>query len=161
MFIGNILNTTLQLLKLNWTAFLLRHIHFLSWWLIDFHRQNDSSKLKSVFKIPRFGATTKVSLSWLGVPFFNPVHPKLVYPMKTRRPLCVFWYSCFIPRPNFLVSYSSDPSPGIFFICKLKSVESLILGAKIDIVNCLFARCLHPQMKIQNCFPKAQLQYRH
>ena len=25
---------------------------------------------------------------------------------------------CFIPRLNFLVSYSSDPSPGIFFICK-------------------------------------------
>ena len=28
--------------------------------------------------------------------------------------------------------------------------------------NCeLLALCLHPQMKIQNCFPKAQLQYRH
>ena len=46
-------------------------------------------------------------------------HPKLGYPMKTRSwPLCVFWYSCFITRLNFLVSYSSDLSPEIFFICK-------------------------------------------
>ena len=57
MFIG-ILNTTLQVLKLIWAAFRLRHI--LSWW---FHSQNYSSKLKSVFNIPLFEATTEVSVS--------------------------------------------------------------------------------------------------
>ena len=40
---------------------------------------------------------------------------------------------------NFLVSFSSDPSPGIFFICK--QVGRKILGAKIEIVNCLLVVC--------------------
>ena len=66
---------------------------------IDFHRQNDSSKLNSVFKIPWFGATTKVPLSWSwqGVPFFNPIIPCTA----CSWPLFVFvflQYSCFIPR---------------------------------------------------------------
>ena len=52
-----------------------------------------------------------------------------------------------IPRPESSLSV-------------IKSVESWILGAKIEIVNCLLVH-LHPQMKIQNCFPKAQLPYRH
>ena len=46
-------------------------------------------------------------------------HPKLVYSMKTCSwPLSVLWYSCFIPRLNFLVSYGSEHSAGIFFMCK-------------------------------------------
>ena len=87
-------------------------------------------------------------------------HPKLAYSMKTCSwPLCVLWYSCFIPRLNFLVSYSSDPSPGIFFVCKHAGRSK---DRRCENWNCqLLARCLHPQMKIQNCFPKAQLQYRH
>ena len=36
---------------------------------------------------------------------------------------------------NFVVSYSSDLSPGIFFTCK--QVGRKILGAKTEIVNCL------------------------
>ena len=64
-------DTTITLKKLNWAA--LFCATFGSG--IDFHRQNDSSKLNSVFKIPWFGATTKVPLSWQGVPFFNPIIP--------------------------------------------------------------------------------------
>ena len=87
-------------------------------------------------------------------------HPKLVYSMKTCSwPLCVLWYSCFIPRLNFLVSSSSDPSPGIFFICK-QAGRSKDPWCE-NWISQLLARCLDPQMKIQNCFPKAQLQYCH
>ena len=46
-------DATITLKKLNWAAFLLRHI-----WFIDFHNQNDSSKLNSIFKIPRSGSIT-------------------------------------------------------------------------------------------------------
>ena len=91
-------------------------------------------------------------------------HPKLVYSMKTCSwPLCVLWYSRFIPRLNFLVSYSdsysSEPSPGIFFICKHagRSKDPWCENWKCQ----LLARCLHPQMKSQHCFLKAQLQYRY
>ena len=87
-------------------------------------------------------------------------YPKLVYSMKTCSwPLCVLWYSWFIPRLNFLVSYSSEPSPGIFFICKHAGWSK---DPWCENWNCqLLARCLHPQMKFQNRFEKAQLQYRH
>ena len=79
--------------------------------------------------------------------------------MKTCSwPLCVLWYSCFIPRRNFLVSYSSDPSHGIFFVCKH---EGRSKDPRCKNWNCqLVARFLHPQMKIQIVFRKL-LQYRH
>ena len=51
----------------------------------------------------------------------------------------MLWYSCFIPRLSFLVSYRTAPSPGIFFICK--QVGQKILGAKTEIVNCLLVVC--------------------
>ena len=84
---------------------------------------------------------------------------KLVYSMKTCSwPFCVLWYSCFIPRLNFLVSYSSDPSPGIFFVCKHAGRSK---DPRCENWNCqLLARFLHPQMKIQIVFRKL-LQYRH
>lgn len=58
MFIGSIKHDVTEL-----RFFCATFADFLSWWFIDFHRQHDSSKLNSVFKIPRFGATKKVSLS--------------------------------------------------------------------------------------------------
>ena len=86
-------------------------------------------------------------------------HSKLVYSMKTCSwPLCVFWYSCFTPRLNFLVSYSSDPSPGIFFVCKHAGRSK---DPRCENWNCqLLARFLHPQMKIQIVSRKL-LQYPH
>ena len=79
--------------------------------------------------------------------------------MKTCSwPLCVLWYSCFIPRLNFLVSYSSDPSPGIFFVCKHAGRSK---DPRCENWNCqLLARFPYPQTKIQIVFRKL-LQYRH
>ena len=90
----------------------------------------------------------------------SPVIPNACTPWRhVSWPLCVLWYSCFIPRLNFLVSSSGDPAPGIFFICKQAGRSK---DPRCEKWNCQpLARCLHPQMKIQNCFPKAQLQYRH
>ena len=43
-----------------------------------------------------------------------------------------------------------------------KSVErSSVRKMKLSAACQLLAHCLHLQMKTQNCFPKAQLQYRH
>ena len=74
-----ILNTTLQFVKLNAANLYtvntvnLEGIHsYLSSTLTSYTNllsQNDSSKLHSVFKIPLFGATTKVSLSFIGNDF--------------------------------------------------------------------------------------------
>ena len=52
----------------------------------------------------------------------------------------------------------SDPSPGIFFVCKPTGRSK---DPRCENWNCqLLARCLHPQMKIQIVFRKL-LQYRH
>ena len=80
-------------------------------------------------------------------------HPKLVYSMKTCSwPLCVLWYSWFIPRLNFLVSYSSEPSPGIFFICKHAGWSK---DPWCENWNCqLLARCLPPKWRVKIVFRK-------
>ena len=115
---------------------------------------NDSLKLNCLFKILRFHESATVMVTKVFC------HPKLVYSMKTCSwsPLCVLWYSCFIPRLNFLVSYSSDPSPGIFFVCKHAGRSK---DPRCENWNCqLLARFLHPQMKIPSFFRKLLL-YRH
>ena len=86
-------------------------------------------------------------------------HRKLVYSIKTCScPFRVLGYFCFIPRLNFLVSYSSDPSPGIFFVCKH---EGRPKDPRCENWNCqLLARFLRPLMKIQIVFRKL-LQYRN
>ena len=115
---------------------------------------NDSLKLNCLFKILRFHESATVMVTKVFC------HPKLVYSMKTCSwsPLCVLWYSCFIPRLNFLVSYSSDPSPGIFFVCKH---AGWLKDPRCENWNCqLLARFLHPQMKIPSFFRKLLL-YRH
>ena len=115
---------------------------------------NDSLKLNCLFKILRFHESATVMVTKVFC------HPKLVYSMKTCSwsPLCVLWYSCFIPRLNFLVSYSSDPSPGIFFVCKHAGWSK---DPRCENWNCqLLARFLHPQMKIPSFFRKLLL-YRH
>ena len=96
---------------------------------------NDSLKLNCLFKILRFHESATVMVQ---AKVF--CHPKLVYSMKTCSwsPLCVLWYSCFIPRLNFLVHHRSDPSPGIFVNMQ---VSRKILGAKIEIVNYLLVFC--------------------
>ena len=99
---------------------------------------NDSLKLNCLFKILRFHESATVMVTKVFC------HPKLVYSMKTCSwsPLCVLWYSCFIPRLNFLVSYSSDPSPGIFFVCKHAGRSK---DPRCENWNCqLLARFLHP-----------------
>ena len=61
-------------------------------------------------------------------------HPKLAYSMKTCSwPLRVLWYSCFIPRLNFLVVI---PHPESSLSVNMQ-VGRKIVGAKIEIVNCL------------------------
>ena len=114
---------------------------------------NDSSELNCLFKILRFHESITVMVTKVFC------HPKLVYSMKTCSwPLCVLWYSCFIPRLNFLVSYSSDPSPGIFFVCKHAGWSK---DPRCENWNCqLLARFLHPQMKIPSFFRKLLL-HRH
>ena len=68
-------------------------------------------------------------------------HPKLVYSMKTFSwPLCVLWYSCFIPRLNFLAVPVVIPHPESSLSVNMQVVRK-ILGAKIEIVNCLLVVC--------------------
>ena len=65
-------------------------------------------------------------------------HPKLAYSMKTCSwPLCVLWYSCFIPRLNFVVVI---PRPESSLSVNMQ-VGRKIVGAKIEIVNCLLFVC--------------------
>ena len=65
-------------------------------------------------------------------------HPKLAYSMKTCSwPLCVLWYSCFIPRLNFLVVI---PRPESSLSVNMQ-VGRKILGARIEIVNRLLVFC--------------------
>ena len=111
-----------------------------------FHNQNDSAKLHSVFEIALFAVPTKMALLFIGKAFCClPSHPKLVYSM---------WLAslCFVVSlASFLAWISLSVAvviPRRFFSC-----ENL---------NCqLLSRCLHTEIKIQNCFLKAQLQYRH
>jgi len=152
-----ILNTTLQLLKLNWAAFLLRHIHGFSYLLV--HR---FSQPKRQFEIEQrlWNSTVPRKCRCHGKEFRSLTsHPELVYSMKTGSgPLWVLWYSCFIPRLNFLVRYSSDPSAGIFFVCEHAGRTK---DPRCENWNCqLLARSLHPQTKIQIVFRKL-LQYHH
>ena len=128
-------------------------IFLLKCWFIDFHSQNNSSKLTASKNVKRkCRGHGKVFRSLTS-------HPKLVYSMKTYSwTFCVLWYSCFIPRLNFLVSYSSDPSPGIFFVCRHAGRSK---DPRCENWNCqLLTRFPHPQMKIQIVFRKLLL-YRH
>ena len=67
-------------------------------------------------------------------------HPKLAYSMRTCSwPLSVLWYSCFIPQLNYLVVI---PHPESSLSVNMQ-VGRKIVGAKIEIVNCLLVVCAH------------------
>ena len=81
-----------------------------------------------------FYGSTKVSLVLRSL----TSHPKLAYSMKTCSwPLRVLWYSCFTPRLNFLVVI---PRPESSLSLNMQ-VGRKIVGAKIEIVNCLLVVC--------------------
>ena len=81
-----------------------------------------------------FYGSTKVSLVLRSL----TSHPKLAYSMKTCSwPLRVLWYSCFIPRLNFLVLI---PRPESSLSVNMQ-VGRKIVGAKIEIVNCMLVVC--------------------
>ena len=111
-----------------------------------FHNQNDSAKLHSVFEIPLFAVPTKVALLFIGKAFCClPSHPKLVYSMQ-------WTFLCFLVS---VASFLAWISLSVVVVIPRRFFSS-------ENLNCqLLARCLHTQIKIQNCFLKAQLQYRH
>ena len=120
MFIGNILNTMLRLLfnfkiKLSCVSFAPHSRIFLI----------GGSSISTARMTVR-NWTASVKFRGLELPRKCHCHRKAFRSLTQCIPnscapwrhvvdfFVFFWYSCFIPRLNFLVSYSSDPSRGIF-----------------------------------------------
>ena len=149
MFIGNIKHDAIKL-KLSCVSFAP---HSRIFWVVGSSISTARTTVRNwtVSLIPRFHKSVAVMCK-----VFRSLtsHRKLVYSIKTCScPFGVLGYSCFIPRLNFLVSYSSDPSPGIFFVCKHAGRSK---DPQCENWNCqLLVRFLHPQTEDSNCFPKA------
>ena len=116
--------------------------------MVSFSKANLSTTTEYSLQLPLFSCIFHIRSS--------TSHPKLVYSTKTCS-----WPLCFVvfllhSSTNFLVSFSSDPSPGIFFVCKRAGRSK---DPRRENWNCQLLACfLHPQMKIQIVFWKL-LQY--
>ena len=130
MFIGNIKHdATITKIKLSCDSFAPHYADFLSWWF--------QSSISTARKTAR-NWTASLKFHVLVLPLKLRCHGKAFCSLTQCIPssctsLC---FQVFLLHYSTgLLCHSSDPSPGIFFICK--QVGRKILGAKTEIVNCL------------------------